>query len=89
MVASMKLPMTFAEDPKFVNFIQKFVQPAFQRIPRTIMHNDIINNYKTNKQLIIQEHNEHNDIISMTSYIWTNQSNDPFTCATSHYIDSN
>ena len=89
MVASMNLPMTFAEDPKFVNFIQKFVQPAFQRIPRTTMRNDIINNYKTNKQLIIQELNEHNGIISVTSDIWTNQSNDPFTCVTSHYTDSN
>ena len=89
MVASMKLPMTFAEGPKFVNFIQKFVQPAFQRIPRTIMRNDIIDNYKTTKQLIIQKLNEHNDIISVTSYIWTNQSNDPFTCTTLHYTDSN
>ena len=25
----------------------------------------------------------------MTSDIWTNQSNDPFTCVTSHYTDSN
>ena len=66
MVASMNLPMTFAEDPKFVNFIQKFIQPAFQRIPKTTMHNDIINNYKTTKQLIIQELNEHYGIISMT-----------------------
>ena len=49
MIASMNLPMTFADDPKFVNFIQKFVQPSFQRIPRTTMHNDIINNYKTTK----------------------------------------
>ena len=51
------------------------------------MRNDIINNYKTTKQLIIQELNEHNGIISVTSDIWTNQSNDPFTCVTSHYID--
>ena len=54
-MASINLQMTFVEDPKFVNFIQKFVKPAFQRIPRTIMRNDIINNYKTTKQLIIQE----------------------------------
>ena len=53
------------------------------------MRNEIINNYKTTKQLIIQELNEHNGIISVTSNIWTNQSNDPFTCMTSHYIDSN
>ena len=53
MVASMNLPMTFVEDLKFVNFIQKFVQPAFQRIPKTTMLNDISNNYKTTKQLII------------------------------------
>ena len=53
------------------------------------MCNDIINNYKTIKQLIIQELNEHNGIISVTSDIWTNQSNDHFTCVTSHYIDSN
>ena len=89
MIASMNLPMTFAEDSKFVNFIQKFVQPTFQRIPRITMQNDIISNYKTTKQLIIQELNEHNGIISVTSYIWTNQSNDPFTCVTSHYTDSN
>ena len=25
----------------------------------------------------------------MTSNIWTNQSNEPFTCVTSHYTDSN
>ena len=25
----------------------------------------------------------------MTSYIWTNQNNDLFTCVTTHYIDSN
>ena len=25
----------------------------------------------------------------MTSDLWTNQSNKPFTCVTSHYIDSN
>ena len=87
--ASMNLPMTFVEDPKFVNFIQKFVQLAFQRIYRATMRNDIINNYKTTKQLIIQELNEHNGIISMTSYIWTNQSNDSFTCVTSHYTYSN
>ena len=79
MVASMNLPMTFADDPKFVNFIQNFVQLAFQIIPRTTMCNDIIDNYKTTKQLIIQEPNEHNGIISMTLDIWTNQSNDPFT----------
>ena len=66
MVASMNLPMTFAYDLKFVNFIQNFVQPSFQRIPRTIMRNDIINNYKTTKQLIIQELNEHNGIISIS-----------------------
>ena len=87
--ASMNLPMTFAEDPKFVYFIQKFVQPAFQRILRTTMRNDLINNYKTTKQLIIQELNEHNGIISVTSDIWTNQSNDPSICVTSHYTDSN
>ena len=79
MVASMNLPMAFADDPKFVNFIQNFVQLDFQIIPRTTMHNDIINNYKTTKQLIIQELNEHNGIISVTLDIWTNQSNDPFT----------
>ena len=89
MVASMNLPMTFAYDLKFLNFIQKFVEPAFQRIPMTTMRNDIINNYKTTKQLIIQELNEHNGIISVTSYIWANQSNDPFTCVTSHYTDTN
>ena len=25
----------------------------------------------------------------MTSDLWTNQRNDPFTCVTTHYIDSN
>ena len=55
----------------------------------TTSHNDVIKCYLNEKQLIIEEFKNHSGIVFVTSYIWTNQSNDPFTCVTSHYIDSN
>ena len=89
MVANMGLPLTFGEDHRFVHFMHEYTQPAFRRIPRTISCNNIIKSYKNNKHLIIQEFNNHSGIIFVTSYIWTNQNNDLFTCVTTHYIDSN
>ena len=89
MVASMGLPLTFGEDPRFVHFMHKYAQLAYHGIPRTTSHNDVIKCYLNEKQLIIEDFKNHNGIVSMTLDIWTNQSNEPFTCVTSHYIDSN
>ena len=85
----MRLPLTFGEDPRFVHFMHKYAQPAYHRILKTASCNDVIKYYKNEKQLIIEEFKNHNGIVSVTSDIWTNQSNEPFTCVTSHYTDSN
>ena len=89
MEASMRLPLTFGEDPRFVHFMHKYVQLAYHKIPKTISYNSVIKCYKNEKQLIIKEFNNHSSIVSMTSNIWTNQRNESFTCVTTHYIDSN
>ena len=89
LIASIGLPLTFGEDSKFVHFMKKYVQPTYHRIPRTTSHNDVIKGYLKEKQLVIKEFKNHNGIIYVTSDLWTNQSNEPFTCVTSHYTDSN
>ena len=45
LIANMGLPLTFGEDPRFVHFMQKYVQLAYHRIPRTTSHNDVIKCY--------------------------------------------
>ena len=85
----MRLPLTFGEDPRFVRFMHKYAQPAYHRIARTTSRNDIIKCYKNEKQLIIKEFKNHSGIVFLTSNIWTNQCNDPFTCVIAHYTDSN
>ena len=52
-VASMSLPFTFGEDPRFLNYIQDCVQPTLQRVPMNTCRGNIIRNYKDYKQLII------------------------------------
>ena len=88
-VASVSLPLTFGEDPRIVHFMQKYVQPAFHRIPRTTPHNDVIKCYKKEKIIIIEKFNNHSGIVTVTLDIWTNQHNDHFTCVIAHYTDSN
>ena len=41
------------------------------------------------KKLVIEEFKNHSGIVCVTTDLWTNQSNESFTCVTSHYIDSN
>ena len=89
MVASMGLPLTFGEDPRFVHFMHKYVQLAYHKIPKTISYNSVIKCYKNEKQLIIKEFNNHSGIVFVTSDIWTNHCNDTFTCVTTHYTNSN
>ena len=89
MVASMGLSLTFGEDPRFVHFMQQYAQLAYHRILRTTSRNDVINCYLNKKQLVIEEFKNHSGIVYVTSDLWTNQSNEPFTYVTSHYTDSN
>ena len=89
MVASMGLSLTFGEDPRFVHFMHKYAQPVYHRIPRTTSHNDVIKCYLNEKQLVIEEFKNHSGIVYVTSDLWTNQSNEPFTYVTSHYTNSN
>ena len=89
LIASIGLPLTFGEDPRFVHFMQKYVQLVYHRIPRTTSRNDVIKCYLKEKQLVIEEFQNHSGIVYVTSNLWTNQSNEPFTCVTSHYTDSN
>ena len=49
LIANMGLPLTFGEDPRFVHFMQKYVQLAYHRIPRTTSHNDVIKCYLKEK----------------------------------------
>ena len=72
MVASMGLPLTFGEDPRFVHFLHKYAQPTYHSIHRTISCHDVIKCYLNEKQLIIEEFKNHSDIVSMTLDIWTN-----------------
>ena len=65
LIASIGLPLTFGEDPRFVHFMQKYVQPAYHRMPRTTSHNDVIKCYLNEKQLVIEEFKNHNGIGSM------------------------
>ena len=81
MVTSMELPLTFGEDPKFLHFMHMYAQPAYHWILRTNWSN-VVKSYKNEKHLIIEEFKNHSGIVFVTSYIWTNQSNDPFTCVT-------
>ena len=89
LIANMRLPLTFGEDPRFVHFMQKYVQPAYHRIPKTTSHNDVIKCYLQEKQLLIEEFKNHSGIVYVTSDLRTNQSKEPFTCVTSHYTNSN
>ena len=54
MIASMGFPLTFGEDPRFVHFMQKYVQSVYHRILRTTSCNDVIKCYLNEKQLIIK-----------------------------------
>ena len=42
-----------------------------------------------NQQLVIEEFKNHSGIVYVASYLWTNKSNEPFTCVTLHYTNSN
>ena len=89
MIASMGLPLTFGEDLRFVHFMQKYAQPAYHRIHWTTSRNNVIKCYLNEKKLVIKEFKNHSGIVYVASYLWTNQSNIPFTCVTLHYTDSN
>ena len=54
MIASMGFPLSFGEDPRFVHFMQKYVQSVYHRILRTTSCNDVIKCYLNEKQLIIK-----------------------------------
>ena len=49
MVASLGLPLTFGEDPRFIHFMHKYAQPAYHRIPKTTSCNNVIKCYKNKK----------------------------------------
>ena len=85
----MGLPLIFGENLRFVHFMHKYAQPTYHRIPRTISHNDVIKCYLNEKQLVIEEFKNHSGIVYVTLDLWTNKRNEPFTCVTSHYTDSN
>ena len=89
MIANMGLPLTFGEDLRFEHFMQKYAQLAYHRILRTTSRNDVINCYLNKKQLVIEEFKNHSGIVYVTLDLWTNKRNEPFTCVTSHYTDSN
>ena len=55
MVASMGLPLTFGENPRFLHFMHKYAQPTYHRIPRTTSRNNVIKCCLNEKQLIIEE----------------------------------
>ena len=63
LIASIRLPLTFKEDPRFVHFMHKYAQPVYHRIPRTTSHNDVIKCYLNEKQLIIEEFKKHSGIV--------------------------
>ena len=52
-MASINLPLTFGENPRFVHFMHKYTLLAYQIIFRNFFYNNIIKSDKNYKQLII------------------------------------
>ena len=55
MVASINLPFTFGEEPRFITFMLNYAQPTYQSIPKITSRNDTIKSYENKKLLIIKE----------------------------------
>ena len=82
LIASMNLLLGFTQDPRVLDLME-YLQPSFKRIPKTTSNNDIIKNYKNKKQIIIEELTNYNDVLFVTSDIWTSCKDDPYACVTS------
>ena len=88
LIASMNLLLGFIQDRRVLDLMED-LQPSFKRIPKTTSRNDIIKNYKSKKQIIVEELTNYNGVLSVTYDTWTSCKDDHFACVTSHYIDTN
>jgi tetrahydromethanopterin S-methyltransferase subunit D len=53
MVVKTRLPFGFGDNQSYNSYMQGYCQPAFKRIPKSILKSDIISIYKEMKEHLI------------------------------------
>lgn len=84
------LSFSFGENVGINDWINRDVQPAFKKIPRTSLKRNLIKSYKKRKQNLIEYFSINNTHVSICSDIWSDHNLiHSYMGLTCHYIDEN
>ncbi|GAY57751.1 hypothetical protein CUMW_181840 [Citrus unshiu] len=85
-IVAAEQPLTFSEDGHLINFLQRYVQPQLNKVPRNTLKRDLTKNFHDMKKLFINTFINFNGVISISSYCWTGINMVGYFCVTSHSI---
>ena len=86
-LASAELPLSFADDEAFEEFIQTAFCPQFKRVSRNTTRSDCMKVFYTMRQSLIDNFKCFNATISCTSDLWEGCNKIGYLCVTAHYVD--
>jgi hypothetical protein len=81
-------PFSIAQHRYFVKSIES-LRPLFPMKSRVTVHNDIMDLYKEEKNLLFAQFSKLSCRVSFIMYTWTSIQNKSYLCVTAHWIDDN
>ena len=85
-IATVEQPLTFAEDERLINFLQRYVQPQLKKVPRNTLKHDLTKIFHDMKKLLINNFINFNGVISISCDCWIDINMVGYFCVTSHFI---
>ncbi|GAY53194.1 hypothetical protein CUMW_147530 [Citrus unshiu] len=69
-IAAAEQPLTFSEDERLINFLQRYVQPQLKKVPRNTLKRDLTKIFHDMKKILINTFINFNGVISISSDCW-------------------
>ena len=86
-LASAELPLSFADDASFEEFIQIAFCPQFKRVSRNTTRSDCMKVFYAMRQSLVDNFRTFNATVSCTSDLWEGCNKTGYLCVTAHYVD--
>ncbi|KAK2635027.1 hypothetical protein Ddye_029819 [Dipteronia dyeriana] len=87
-IACVELPLSFADNVKFENFIQNYIQPGYVRVLKHIFKSDCIRVFDEMKRNLISDLSNFHGTISFACDLWTSCTAVDYIRVTAYFIDS-
>lgn len=87
-LARAELPLTFADDEAFEEFIKTAFCPQFKKVSRNTTRSNIMKYFFTLRQTLIEDFKTFTATISCTSDLWEGCNKNGYLCVTAHYVDA-